>query len=363
MALITVLVPVDGASAADAATGIAAGLGLTAASGKTTVSSGGGAMEASLLASDAVLAAGEAIRHRADKQAVANGKAILVLGRTDAFDLGSSRWMFDRMHDLDNEVLAITADVCTKAPAKADQGAQDRVEALIGWPTPSFADVTAALATDVTINPITISEDDRMLMTAVASPRAQWRQLSDESALPTQVAPTHQFVIPGEIADAAASGPFYGRYRTLLQHADALTARGCVSDQAKGALSDVSDFVKAVGASSSKAQPPLVAAAELYTAAQLDPDTQPLVLRVAIEQIGGSAITKANIWYELGILQDPATVSAGVLASFRLVDPSNGKVLASGLVRCVSKPTSFDKVEKAVLTPNLSDNSCLVAEN
>ena len=72
-----------------------------------------------------------------------------------------------------------------------------------------------------------------------------------------------------------------------------------------------------------------------------------LVLRVAVEQTGGTAITRSNIFYTLG-WPGAATVSAGFLASFRLTDPVKGTALLAGFVRCAVTPTRFQDVRKIV---------------
>ena len=361
VALVAATPSMSSAASTAASTGIAAGLGLTAASGKTTVSSGGGGIEAALLASDAVRAAGKAIHDRA-QQAAKDHKRIFVLGHADTVDLASARWMYDRIGVLGSEVKRAQDPIACKA--KPAVTGPSRVEmSASAIPTPGPADITAALATDVTINPVTITEDDRILVTAVARPGLSWASL--EPAAQTAVAPAGdraaavRFIVPGEIADVADGSPLYGAYQGLLADAGKLTGQGCTSDGAKGALSDVNDFVKAVGTSASKGQPPIMVAAELFS---LDKDS-PLILRVAIEQVGGTAIVRSNIWYELG-WPDAATVSAGILASFRLIDPRSGELKASGLVRCIEKPVGFDGVRAALDDPGRDGwKTCRIAAN
>jgi hypothetical protein len=68
---------------------------------------------------------------------------------------------------------------------------------------------------------------------------------------------------------------------------------------------------------------------------------------VTIEQIGGTSITRSNIWYTLGLplMPEQASVGAGVLASYRLVDPINGSEVASGSVACLTKQVGLKAVQ------------------
>ena len=321
--------------AGTAATGIAAGLGLTAATGKTTVSSGAGGIEASLLTADAVLAAGQEIRNRA--ATAANGKPVLVLGRSDVVDLASARWVSDRIDTLQHEVSQATC-------ADSAPGGGPHIKSFL-LPQPSAADIGAALATDVTISQITISEDDRLLINAVASlgvdSASAWVPLG--APAPARSSSPGIFVVPGEVVDTDSTSDLMKRYRTLQSSVDHLAA--CPSASAKAAISSVSDFVKGVS-TSSKGPAPIVLAALL-----VNPDrANPLILRVAIEQVGGTAITRNNIWYSLGF-PGAATISSGLLASYRLTDPINGQVVARGLVRCVIKPVNFSDVDAALSAP------------
>ena len=335
-----------------AATGIAAGLGLTAASDKTTLSSGAGGIEASLLASDAVLAAGADIRARA--AAIAGDRPVLVLGRSDTVDLTSAVWVSMRIQGLTRALNGLTGDRCTPRPPPPRRVGPPAAPvapaaAAAAGPSLGLSDITAALKTDVTISPISISEDDRVLVNAVANPRLTSVSTSSASEPWTnlQRAPGQgrrdTFFVPGEIVNVA-SGQTVGILHDYnrLQDLSFEKAAACSTPEAKAAVSDVADFVKSVS-SSSKGQAPIMLAAELAGF------NDPLVLRVAIEQVGGTAITRANIWYSIGF-PGAATVSSGLLASYRLVEPESGAVRASGLVRCMTEPVDIQAVKASLST-------------
>ena len=330
------------APAADATTGIAAGLGLTAASGKTTMASGAGGIEATLLTSDAIMAAGREIRWRA--AAVAAGQPLIVIGRSDTLDLASASWVKARMQTLLDEIKAVDLAHCSdKDPAAhgGGGGGGGVQRELAGVPlTGSPADITAALATDVSISPITVSVDDRLLINAVAAKAepSGWVGLGARDA--AVFVQDGSVIVPGEIVDVGSGNDLMRSYVALQQASDGLTK--CTSGPAKAAVSNVTAFVKSMS-TATKGQAPIMLAAELYTVEQ----KRPLILRVAIEQAGGSAITRSNIWYTLG-WPGQATISSGLLASYRLTDPSSGEVKAQGLVRCMTKPRNFDKVAKSL---------------
>ena len=183
------------------------------------------------------------------------------------------------------------------------------------------ADLVAALATDVTINPITVSTDDRVLMNAVAQPAQD----------------NLTFLLPADLMGTAADNSVLMTYVRLQGVEDQLNA--CDTDEAKALVSAIDAFKTSVS-NSDKGAPPLA------TAAQFDQlsSGETWILRVAIEQVGGSAITRANIWYELG-WPGSAQVSAGALVSYRLSDVRSGVVKATGFVRCMTKPVPVEDVK------------------
>jgi hypothetical protein len=344
------------AQSAPAATGIAAGLGLTAASGKTTVSGGAGAIEASLLSAEAVLAAGAEIRSQTESKADAH--PVFVLGAADTVDLASATWVALRIGELDGELKSIRCTPTKAAPAGTSPLAMPAATPAQGGLAPNLTDLSAALATDKTISAIALTANDRMLVNAVANPTMSrgsppapnagpWVALGAVGA----TAPNERYLVPGEIKDVEQKG-LLAKYGKLLTAANSLAACSSAPD-AKAAVNDVSDFVKSVSAAP-QGQAPLMIAAEL---SQFEGEN-PYVLRVAIEQIGGTAITRANIWYQLG-WPGAATVSAGLLASYRLVDPQTGTVKASGLVRCMTKPANIEAVQTSFAKP--AQQVCQVA--
>ncbi|MBX7535182.1 hypothetical protein K3175_05875 [Qipengyuania sp. GH1] len=67
------------------------------------------------------------------------------------------------------------------------------------------------------------------------------------------------------------------------------------------------------------------------------------VLRVYLDNQGGSLLTRRNLWTALGA--KAVAVSGGVVASFTLYDPYKGKVTTSGMFVCGTTLTDFRKVQ------------------
>lgn len=349
------------ASVADAAstatTGIVAGVGLNAASGKTTISAGGGAIEATLLNTDAVVKAGRAIRILSIGAAGASQhKTVLVLGHGDALDLTMARYFQMRLRQL--AIAGRNLGPCPPpkpSQVSSTQKGEQTFQALDNFfkslaPAPS--DLTAAIATDTTIQGIPLTTDERVLVDSImmAAPRnAAWVDSdlltypAHTSAVPPDPTVTSQvaFKIPGDMADVSADTGLIKEFNDL--QLEAMRKRTCGSDAAKQWLTEAQAF-EAMATAGDKGAPPLAAAAELLSIA----DTGDyLVLRIAIEQSGGTAITRSNIFYTLG-LPGAATVSAGLLVSFRLSDPANGTDVLTGFVRCAVRPTRFQDIHRLV---------------
>ena len=124
----------------------------------------------------------------------------------------------------------------------------------------------------------------------------------------------------------------------------------CTTDEAKAAIALADAVSKDITTPAEKTGiSPLGAAMQTSGALRrrTSDDTTPYVLRLAVEQTGGTAITRGNIWYTLGF-PGAATVSSGLLTSYRLVDPGTGVTHSAGFVRCVIAPVSMGNVHLVV---------------
>ncbi|WEJ99272.1 MAG: hypothetical protein P0Y59_20425 [Candidatus Sphingomonas phytovorans] len=344
--------------------GLAAGVGLAAASGKNSVSDNGGIAEAAVLNTEGVLVAGAEIRRLA--MVVAPKSSFLVLGHGDAVDFAKARFVDWKLTNLEKYV----GDTCPKTPPPPKSTKSPPPETSSGklfdysapWlvlNTPqgraalSPTDLTAAVMTDIDVKGLSLSTDDRMLVDAVlmGSPDGTGALVPSQWYLPGALtapiletqgdAAVGSFRAPSDLVDldvANATG--------MLARLDKVAA--WARDNAdckpfKGKVAEVNAFVSTVTSADKDSTPPIIAAAQINT---LTAD-KPLVLRVAVEQNSGTAVTRSNIWYSLGA-PGAIQVSAGLIVSFRLTKPTTGQALLTGYVRCMIRPTSMRNVKKIV---------------
>jgi len=353
----------DGTSDA-AKTGIAAGLGLTAASGKTTMGDGAGAIEASLLDSDAMLKAGAAIREIAASARPTNGnRRVLVLAKGDTVDFSMALWVIDRMRTLRSRANALPISECAKKQVVVEQTTRrgfgiKALDADSGEETKKFGfartDIVAALASDISVGAISLTAEDRTLVNAIlmgGNADTHWKSLS---AIPPRFSPAanEPFIVLNE---QVATDPGTNRAFTELQALQQWTDdhRRCDSDLFKAMIDTIDKFVASVTVSD-KGPPPIVLAAQLGNGGFAG---LPLILRVAIDDRGGTSVTRANIWYTLG-LPGAAVITSGLKVSFQLSDPMTGINLMTGQIRCVTRPTSYRDVRNMLVTqPSTGEGS------
>lgn len=337
-------------------TGLIAALGLEAASGKTTINEGAGAIEASLLASDAMLEAG-AIIAGVTKKAVDQEDRVLVISHDQQISLAMVRIVHDRIESV--------RDYVKKAQCETEYVTADgmKMEAFPGTdndePKLIASDIAGAIATDIAISPVKFNFDDRLLVNAVAMNQdgetfafsRVWRQFKGAS----EKAPKKtSFVIPGEVSDFGSDSKIRENYKELQKLTD--SRRGCTNNEAKAAVLTADALTTTLNAAEKGALSPLEVALQLEPLLATDgkAPARTYILRVAVEQTGGTAIARSGIWYALGF-PGASVVSAGLLASFRLVNPQTGVVLNSGIIRCVVPQTPFSRVHRAIL--NSSDGT------
>lgn len=333
---------------------LAAGLGLTAASGKTTLGGGAGAIEAGVLGADAFQQAGAIIAALVNRSAAE--KTVLVTARDEQVNLAMATIVKDRIDAVTRLLKGAARSCAVPKPADKKAAGEGFVDEPAKQPkdkiTPALSDIVAALATETTISGIELKAEDRLLINAVLSnratlgsaPRAGWSSsVADTIASAQPEGPTTaKFRLAGEATRAGIDGAVATAYQALLDEADKLRRTGCTSADAKAAFSTADALVTSLNTPAEKTgMTPLAGA--MQAAAFSTPDTR--ILRLAIEQTGGTAITRAGIAYTIGF-PNAAVVSAGLVVSFRLVDPTTGALTLAGIVRCAVPPQNFKAVAK-----------------
>ena len=350
------LATAPGTAAADEAekTGIAAGLGLTAATGKTTMSDGAGAIEASLLDSDAMLSAGKLIREIAIAGRKDPSRRILILAKGDTVDFSMALWVMQRMDDLRQRSSALPRSACRKTPVVIEQtqssGGPYKSFGAEGSETKKFGfartDIVAALASDVTVGKIELSAEDRTLIHAIQMGGAadtSWHSFPAAAPVITPAADDVFRVLADQPAVDPSNNEAFLRLAALQAWTD--SNRQCDSDAFKAMIETIDKFVASV-TTAEKGVPAIVTSAQLASGGF---NQLPLILRVAIDDRGGTAITRSNIWYTLG-LSGAAVVTSGLKLSFQLSDPTLGTNIMAGQIRCVTRPTSYRDVRNMIVT-------------
>ncbi|MEH3036121.1 MAG: hypothetical protein PGN23_06490 [Sphingomonas adhaesiva] len=278
-------------------TGIAAGLGVAAASGKTTMGDGAGAIEASLLDSDAMLQAGAAIRRIAEAARSANGnRPVLVLGKSDTVDFSMALWVVERLRSLKTRAEAMPAAGCRKAPIVVEQTTRGS-SAFLDAPAETtktqkfgFArtDIVAALASDISVGAIKLSADDRTLLNAILMGNAAdtaWHDLSTTTPTFAKASNAGLIVLDEQVAVDPRTNPVFLLLADLQRWTDA--NRQCDGESHKAMVDTIDKFIAAI-TSAEKGTPAIVAAAQLAPSGF---DRLPLILRVGIDDRGGTSIT------------------------------------------------------------------------
>lgn len=328
-------------------TGLIVGLGLNAAKGQTTLGSGAGAIEAGVTN---VRAFDEAARIivAAATAAKPAGRAVLLAAHDQQVDLVSPLIIRRRIAQFQTAIAEPSLQCRTDLDdQRAEKEKQKQAEARLhlfggtlsgGSITPFVpSDFAQALTTDITINPIALSADDRMLVNAIEiRGGGAFHLVGESTGLP------------------AANSSILAGYFRLVD--DIVKRRAvCVRSDHASVVAAADSFANSLTAADKGALSALATAVQLeryaggIDAAGTGQAPLPaLLLRVAVEQVGGTAITRSNIFYELGLLKGAATIASGLVVSYRLVDPSTGRPVATGIVSCMTPQRNLREVAKHI---------------
>jgi hypothetical protein len=314
-------------------------LGLPSFEGKTELKgTDAGAMEATLLASQALAGAAEWIANSVNEE-------VLLLAGDEAVDFGVADAMLfelqaiEQLYQIAGYPLAGDEKMVGGGIAEAIAGVSAVAGMLRTETELSFAPTTAMT--------------DGLLAAAVAGrlaargqppimPKALIGGVSPQNELLTK----HQELLALRLRAeqeqtrlAAVPKPSAGQKtkleaikRATSRH-DAFLARATTAD-AKGAV-------------------PIATAARL---AELRGTTRP-VLRVYVDKAGGSLVNSKNIATYFGV--DPLKVSGGLVTHFTVSQPNTGKVTRAGLLSCNTTLTSIRRVqERRWRKPATNDRLC-----
>jgi len=327
--------------------GIFAALGLSAADGKTSLSGSAGTIEANLLSSESVNEASAIIAGLINARGDGPGnERVLVLTSKETVNLLNLRTILHRVNDLSARA-AHPQMQCSILPS------ENMLESTAL--RPALSDIVAAAATTTAFAAITTTVDERLIVNSlVVNARARVNLPRSEAPRPAawQAAswasePSRRnvtYVLPSE-AQGADNGTLFMAYSTLLNRVDQL--RPCATrDDVKALLAIIDPFVTSLNtATGDPPLSPLTRAIQLDSAISSQQNTS--ILRLAIEAQGGTTATRSSVWYTLGF-PGAATVSSGILVSFRVIDANSGAPSLTGVIRCAERPRSLRSIENFV---------------
>ncbi len=344
-------------------TGLLAGLGVAAATGKTSLEGSAGAIEAGLLSAEAFRQSADIIAGVA--AVTAGARKVVLIGEKDSIDLISPRIIMDQIVTArgllaeDRNRPCPRIPVTTPVPSPGTQFLNLRLSKVFSKITP--ADAAGAVITETSINGLELPRsDNRMINALMMVQRARslssavdggWRTPSYADA-PSALSMT----VANEVVGWSAASPVRNAYRGLVADL-AKPGRACKDDKHRQVQDDRTKAVVqeakelAEGMIDAKDGTSVLARAIQAEAFVNDDSNQdpgakkagPVIVRTAIEQVGGTSIARSGALYTFG-WPNAATVSAGLLVSFRVIDPGAAKLIAVGEVRCMTAQTNIKQV-------------------
>lgn len=320
---------------------ILAGLGLTAAEGKTKLGNDGGSLEAMLLMSSLLDTYGQTVR--TNTAGVPTGAIIIVASESEKIDLRAKQIFDVRMDLIANRLSVLTPQFVQQncAPSKpvkplTPSGGGSEAS-LDGSTTGVVTALLGALRTDTDITGVKADVADFLLINAITSVRptnTEWlsladRQFGDPSLL--EGLNNHVGRIDNLLVSCKEKKDIVASLNELKALADGLIAPG--KDNSASILEQA---VLLSGIDRDK----------LY------------VLRIGGTKSGGSLVNRTNIWTTLGF--NGTTIRGGLVSGWRLVKALDGTVAGSGIIRCATPALSFGEVHGEALNPKkfTAANSC-----
>jgi hypothetical protein len=309
-------------------------LGLTPATGTTTLNPGAGQIEAQMLAVGSLNAAAvDIVRDLEGKNgdhpiaALTDKSHTLLLDGNQAINLSLPEAIKADIKTLQS-ALRVTGVDPECLPAVDTRGRLPVAGAL-----PIIGAVLSLLRTDTTISAITLTPSETQLMHAVATKLPGKAIILDDLASP---------VFAG--SDLSKAIDALDESITVAARRSALLGCGDETNKAKAAvlnaaIAQAERFRTAI-TKSDDTDPSL-----LSTAIKFEAVAKPgmKLLRLYTEALGGSMLKRSNVWTALGA---PAVgLTSGLVISYRLSDPATGSVEKAGVLVCRTALTNMREVQ------------------
>lgn len=293
-------------------------LGLPKTEGKTELTATGGKIETWMLSARTIQRAAKQIH----ASATTTNSRTLLLDSTAVLDLAAP---FVLRREL-QAFIASTDTVLTPCRSVSTRMAASALPAIIGAVLP-------LLRTDTTISGFTIDNAEGALINAIAGEGGG------------------RYVLPSELVLPDDKGETLVRFEALLANREAM--RPCAAQLAPksaelAVLEAVATRIDAYV--DSLVQRRDSKPGRLETAMLSDALSQGKwdVLRVRIEQAGGSIFKRSNLLTALGA---PAIgLTGGLVVSWRLTTPTTGGVAKGGLLVCRTKLTNFNAIHRRAVS-------------
>ncbi|HEY0028008.1 MAG TPA: hypothetical protein VGC35_09080 [Allosphingosinicella sp.] len=319
-------------------------LGLPSFEGKTTMGDGAGAMEATMLASHAVRAAAAMIARGVPKES----KSIVVLAGDEALDFSSIGALGAEMSAIRHMLLRILKPSSTGgfAGAAAVISAATAAAGLFRSDTEVAALDTSALSNRVLASMVAAQLGTRAIIpsAAMGSVDAPTRTEAG-STRPARVAWDDMTLMErlNELVDIRRQV-----FDEMAEHKPKDPEKPTKEEQATlapftGALARFDTFFARVTTADDKGALAIVKTVRLEQIWRLKPH----ILRVYVDKVGGSRVTRKNIGTTL-TLATPVKISGGLVASYSLTDPSTGQQIAFDLLSCRTTFTTLQAVQRGV---------------
>jgi hypothetical protein len=296
-----------------------AGLGLNQAKGETTLGDKAGQMEAAILSASAMTMAAQNI-----STAIGGTGKVIVVGPTDTVDLGLPTALAAEMDTVTLQARTLVSQAC---PATGGG-----MKSLIS-PLDIAGLVISALKVDTTVTglEVTLADSNRALVNAVAG------QLAGRAIVPSEA------VLPADFSNTPI-GMSWAALRAVREKIVECRARlGGTKPEVAAALTagltGIDSFASGV-TKTENGSSLLIRASQLQAIGSQGAQ----VLRVAAEYTGGTMVQRKHIGTMFG--STGVKLTGGLIASYRLTDPTSGGVVKAGVLSCPTGLVKMGKVHK-----------------
>lgn len=339
--------------------GALAFFGLTAATGKTTLGTGAGELEANLLMTSLLDSFGTTVRAAIDPSIrlsetnvdEAQEKARLLMAPTppshaagtmsdkirvlpvaddQVLDFRALDIVNTRMTEITTIIGSVSEGNCKTPPTAEGATKSDGKEAGIDGSFGGIATaILGAMMEDKTVTGIAVTTPTSMLINAITS---------DKLTQGKWLIPSERIFGDRSLAEDLSTQLDLARTKLAKCKANAIYK---------------ADLERALALGNSLTEPGKDGAPSLIEKAIFLSGITPertYILRVSVAKAGGSMVNRSSIWTSIGVV-DGVSVRGGLAASWRLIKADDGTVLDSATVSCSTKAVKFGQVHAVDTAP------------